>query len=129
MRGGLWAVILERAWTNLYELWTGHTFILNSPLIFADMSTPSAQQNQSLNDGRNAFPFERRNYIFFLLGIALLIVGYLLMSGGGVEDPNEFSEAIFSTRRITIAPLTVLAGYGVIFYSILKRFPAEGAKA
>ena len=46
------------------------------------------------------------------------------MSGGGVEDPNEFSEEIFSTRRITIAPLTVLLGYRVIFYSILKRFPA-----
>ena len=50
------------------------------------------------------------------------------MSGGGVEDPNEFSEAIFSTRRITIAPLTVLLGYGVIFYSILKRFPAEAGQ-
>lgn len=80
------------------------------------------------NEGRDAFPFERRNYQFFLLGIALLVVGYLLMSGGGVEDPNEFSEAIFSVRRITLAPLTVMVGYGVIFYSILKRFPAE-AKA
>lgn len=58
----------------------------------------------------------------------MLVVGYLLMSGGGVEDPNEFSEAIFSVRRITLAPLTVMVGYGVIFYSILKRFPAE-AKA
>ncbi len=84
------------------------------------MSSPSP-----VSQGRNAFPFERRNYLFFLLGLFLLASGYLLMSGGGVEDPNEFSEAIFSTRRITIAPLTVLLGYGVIFYSILKRFPAE----
>ncbi len=76
-------------------------------------------------NGRNAFPFERKNYLFFLIGLALLAVGYMLMSGGGVEDPNEFSDAIFSTRRITIAPLTVLLGYGVIFYSILKRFPSE----
>ncbi len=87
---------------------------------FRNMSTPS-----DLSSGRNAFPFERRNYIYFLTGIALLVVGYLLMSGGGVEDPNDFSEAIFSVRRITIAPLTVMAGYGVIFYSILKRFPSE----
>ena len=84
------------------------------------MSSESTNQN-----GRNAFPFERKNYLFFLLGLFLLAAGYLLMSGGGVEDPNEFSEAIFSARRITIAPLTVLLGYGVIFYSILKRFPAE----
>jgi len=79
----------------------------------------------NLHEVRNAFPFERRNYMFFLLGIAFLVIGYLLMSGGGVEDPNEFSEEIFSARRITIAPLTVMAGYGIIFYSILKRFPAE----
>ncbi len=84
--------------------------------------------SNNLHEGRNAFPFERRNYLFFLLGIALLVVGYLLMSGGGVEDPNEFSEAIFSTRRITLAPLTVMAGYGVIFYSILKRFAPEKAE-
>ena len=83
----------------------------------------------NLHEGRNAFPFERRNYLFFLMGIALLVVGYLLMSGGGVEDPNEFSEAIFSARRITVAPLTVMAGYGVLFYSILKRFPAEKGEA
>ena len=81
------------------------------------------------NEGRDAFPFERRNYLFFLIGIALLVVGYMLMSGGGVDDPNEFSEAIFSPRRITVAPLTVMVGYGVIFYSILKRFPAEGEQA
>lgn len=37
------------------------------------------------------------------------------------------SEAIFSARRITIAPLTVMMGYGVIFYSILKRFPSEAS--
>ena len=51
------------------------------------------------------------------------------MSGGGVEDPNEFSEEIFSFRRITLAPLTVLLGYGVIFYSILKRFQPEQVEA
>ena len=84
--------------------------------------------SNNLHEGRNAFPFERRNYLFFLLGIALLVVGYLLMSGGGVEDPNEFSEAIFSTRRITLAPLTVMAGDGVIFHRILKRFTPEKAE-
>ena len=80
-------------------------------------------------EGRDAFPFERRNYMFFLIGIGLLVAGYLLMSGGGVEDPNEFSDAIFSFRRITLAPLTVMVGYGVIFYSILKRFPSEDTAA
>ena len=91
-----------------------------APLIFATMDSSTTP-----NAGRNAFPFERKNYLFFLLGLALLAVGYLLMSGGGVEDPNEFSKEVFSERRITVAPLTVLLGYGVIFYSILKRFPSS----
>lgn len=64
--------------------------------------------------------------MFFLAGMGLLALGYILMSGGGVEDPNEFSDAIFSFRRITLAPLMVLSGYSVIFYSILKRFPSSG---
>jgi hypothetical protein len=43
------------------------------------------------------------------------------MSGGGSDDPEVFSDAIFSFRRITLAPLVVLGGYGLIFYAILKR--------
>ena len=43
------------------------------------------------------------------------------MSGGGSDDPNVFDASIFSFRRITLAPTVVLAGYGVIFYAILKR--------
>ncbi len=56
------------------------------------------------------------------IGIVLLIIGYLLMSGGGSENPNEFhADQIFSARRITLAPITVLAGYGTILYAILKK--------
>ena len=49
------------------------------------------------------------------------MVGYILMSGGGSDDPEVFSEDIFDFRRITLAPVVVLAGYGTIFYAILKR--------
>jgi hypothetical protein len=69
------------------------------------------------------FPFGRDNYKFLLIGIGIVILGFILMIGGGSEDPNEFSEEIFSTRRITIAPIVALIGYGVIFYAILKRKP------
>lgn len=50
-----------------------------------------------------------------------MIVGYILMSGGAAEDPTAFSEEIFNFRRITLAPIVVLGGYGTIFYAILKR--------
>ena len=67
------------------------------------------------------FAFSRRNYVWLGVGIATLILGYALMSGGGSDDPNVFDESIFSFRRITLAPTVVLAGYGLIFYSILKK--------
>ena len=68
------------------------------------------------------FAFSKENYIWLGVGVFLLIVGYLLMSGGGSENPNEFhADQIFSARRITLAPITVLAGYGTILYAILKK--------
>jgi hypothetical protein len=67
------------------------------------------------------FAFGRSNYVWLGVGIATLILGYALMSGGGSDDPNVFDESIFSFRRITLAPTVVLAGYGLIFYAILKK--------
>ena len=71
---------------------------------------------------KQSFAFSKANYIWLFVGIILLIVGYLLMSGGGAESPNEFhADEIFSFRRITLAPVTLLAGYGTILYAILKK--------
>ncbi|MDA0729418.1 MAG: DUF3098 domain-containing protein [Bacteroidetes bacterium] len=72
-------------------------------------------------DAQPQFAFNRSNYTWLGVGIGLLIVGYLLMSGGGSEDPEIFDPSIFSARRISLAPIVVLAGYGVIFYAILKK--------
>lgn len=77
-----------------------------------------AEKNSSTFGG---FPFERDNFIWLGVGLLTLLIGYLLMSGGGSEDPEVFSDAIFSFRRITLAPLVVLSGYGLIFYAIFKR--------
>lgn len=70
---------------------------------------------------KTGFPFDRSKYTLLLVGLVVVILGFVLMSGGGSDDPNEFSEAIFSARRITVAPLLVMAGYGVIMYAILKK--------
>lgn len=64
---------------------------------------------------------DRHNYRLMIIGVAVVVVGYILMIGGGSDDPNEFSEEIFSFRRITLAPIVVLVGYGLIFYAILSR--------
>ena len=72
------------------------------------------QQNQQ-------FLFEKINYKILLIGIAVIALGFILMSGGGSEDPKVFSEAIFNFRRIRLAPTTVLIGFGITIYAILKN--------
>jgi hypothetical protein len=82
------------------------------------MSTTENPENES-------FALSAKNYKIMLIGIATVILGFILMIGGGSEDPNEFSYEIFSFRRITLAPIVVMAGYVVIFYSILKKSSSQ----
>lgn len=75
----------------------------------------------------NNFYFGRHNYKLMLIGLALIIAGFLLMMGAdantvdGKYDPNLWNEDIFSIRRIRIAPFLVIAGFAVEVYAILKR--------
>jgi uncharacterized membrane protein len=66
-------------------------------------------------------PFAKKNYTIFLIGIALIALGYLLMMGGGSDDPNVFNPAIFDFRRITLAPIVCLTGFVTIIVSIMWR--------
>lgn len=56
-----------------------------------------------------------------LIGIALILIGFALMMGGGSDDPNVYNEEIFSFRRITLAPLMVLTGFVIQIYAIIKK--------
>ncbi len=86
------------------------------------MAAPKKKQGPEL-------PFQRENYIIFLVGIGVIILGFLLMTGGGTEDPNKFDyDNLFSFRRITLAPITVIAGYAVVIYAIMKR-PRDQAES
>ena len=67
------------------------------------------------------FAFDRENYKWVLIGLALIVVGFLLMAGGGSSNPDVFSKGIFSFQRWTLAPLLVLAGYIVEIYAIMKK--------
>jgi hypothetical protein len=66
------------------------------------------------------FLFEKVNYKILLIGIVVIALGFILMSGGGSDDPKVFNEAVFSFRRIRLAPTLVLVGFGVTIFSILK---------
>jgi hypothetical protein len=73
------------------------------------------------NENPQEFLFEKVNYKILLVGIAVIALGFILMSGGGSDDPNVFNEDIFSFRRIRLAPTTVLIGFGITIYAILKN--------
>lgn len=70
---------------------------------------------------KQEFLFEKVNYKILLVGIAVITLGFILMSGGGSDDPNVFNEEIFNFRRIRLAPTMVLIGFGITIYSILKK--------
>jgi hypothetical protein len=67
------------------------------------------------------FLFEKANYKILLIGIGVIALGFILMSGGGSDDPNVFNESVFDFRRIRLAPTTVLIGFGITIYAILKN--------
>jgi len=73
------------------------------------------------NNNKPVFLFDKVNYKILLVGLAVIALGFILMSGGGSEDPNVFNKEIFSFRRIRLAPTVVLIGFGITIYSILKN--------
>ena len=65
------------------------------------------------------FIFKRSNYLIMIIGIIFIGTGFLLMSGGGSDDPNIFNTEIYNFRRIRLAPSLVLIGFGIQVYAIL----------
>ena len=78
------------------------------------MGEQKRMQNKKPN-----FIFGKRNYKFMFIGLACIAVGFILMSGGGSDDPNVFNPEIYNFRRIRLAPLLVLIGLGIQIYAIL----------
>lgn len=70
---------------------------------------------------KQEFLFDTVNYKILLIGIIVIAIGFILMSGGASNNPNVFNEEIFNFRRIRLAPTTVLIGFGITIYSIFKK--------
>ncbi|GGE24708.1 DUF3098 domain-containing protein [Psychroflexus planctonicus] len=73
----------------------------------------------SKNQVQNEFIFEKKNYVFMLIGLGIISLGFILMTGGGSDDPNVFNPEIFSWRRIRLAPTLVIIGFAIEAYAIL----------
>lgn len=90
--------------------------------------TKNASTTNTTNGNQPAFLFDKSNYMWMLVGIVLVVLGFVLMSGGKSEDPTKFNyNEIYSTMRITIAPLMILIGFGIEVYAIMKK-PAAKAE-
>ena len=74
------------------------------------------------NENEKNMLLSRKNYILMLVGLAIIIVGFLLMSGGGSDSPDTFNYDMFSCRRITLAPILVIGGLAFEVFAIMKRF-------
>lgn len=66
-------------------------------------------------------PLTFENYKLMLIGFVIVVVGFILMAGGGSDDPNVFNEDMFNFRRITLAPILVLGGFAFEIYAIMKK--------
>ncbi len=81
------------------------------------------------NSGEKAptgFALGKENLRLMLVGLVLIIIGFVLMTGGRSSDPNVFSkDVIFSFRRITLAPLVVMFGFLFEIYAIMKKPKSE----
>jgi len=72
-------------------------------------------------ENKQQFLFGKKNYNFMLIGLAFIVVGFVLMAGGGSDDPEIFNEEIYNFRRIRLAPTLVLIGLGIEIYAIMAK--------
>jgi len=72
-------------------------------------------------DNKPQFLFSKRNYMIMFIGLAVIALGFILMAGGGSDDPNVFNPEIYSWRRIRLAPTLVIVGLGIQIYAILAN--------
>lgn len=70
---------------------------------------------------KETFALGKENYKLMIIGVVVIVIGFLLMIGGGSEDPTVFNPEVFSFRRITLAPIVVLAGFLFEIYAIMKK--------
>lgn len=82
-------------------------------------------KKEVVNSTKNPQLFGRDNYMWMIIGVVLLALGFFLMAGGKSPDPNVFNDAdVYSPMRITVAPILVIAGFLVEIFAIMKKSKA-----
>ena len=75
--------------------------------------------NKDKQTTKPVFLFGKKNYLFMFIGIVFIAIGFIIMSGGGSDDPSIFNEAMYNFQRIRLAPTLVIIGLGIEIYAIL----------
>lgn len=70
-------------------------------------------------------PFKKMNYILLVIGLAFLILGFILMIGGGSTDPDVFSEKMYDFQRLTLSPILIVIGFIIEIFAIMWRKKEE----
>lgn len=69
----------------------------------------------------NKFLFGKLNYVLMAVGVALVLLGFILMAGNGSNDPNTFNDKIYGFQRITLAPILIVVGFVIEFFAIFRK--------
>ena len=81
-----------------------------------------ARFNAAADKNDEQMPLTIRNYVLIIAGFVVILIGMVLMTGGGSDDPNVFNYEMFSWRRITLAPILIVGGFAFEIYALMKRF-------
>ena len=81
-----------------------------------------ARFNAATDKNDEQMPLTIRNYVLIIAGFVVILIGMVLMTGGGSDDPNVFNYDMFSWRRITLAPILIVGGFAFEIYALLKKF-------
>lgn len=97
------------------------------PSLTATHATITQKSAPATNKPEATFLFDKENYKWMFIGLGLIFLAFFLMSGGKAANPNEFHyDEIYSFRRITLAPIVLMAGFAVEAYAIMKKPKEKG---
>ena len=85
------------------------------------MSKKTTPTKSGKNESEVTLAFSKQNYRLLIIGLVVIALGFILMIGGGSDDPNVFSDKIFSFRRMTLAPILIIAGYVIEIFAIMRK--------
>ena len=100
--------------------------IKKKPLPIKNVATPATAKTGTVKKTEEhklnfQLAFGTVNYILMGVGIVILAIGYILLSGGGSDDPNTFNDAMFNSRRLVVAPILIVLGFVVEIFAIMYK--------